>query len=82
MLTAAAPFNVVVAHGFEALQTAAAPFGGDSCKAGLLIVLTATPLTCDVHPTPKGRDLLAGAVVDAIAGTCPAADPIGCLNRA
>jgi lysophospholipase L1-like esterase len=81
MLTAAAPFHVVIAHGFEALQAAAAPFGGDSCKAGLLIVLSTSPLVCDVHPTPKGRDLLAGAVVAAVAGTCPAADPIGCLNR-
>jgi lysophospholipase L1-like esterase len=82
MLTAGAQFGITVAHGFEAWQVAAAPFGGDSCKAGLLIVTNASPLTCDVHPTPKGRDLLAGAVVDAIAGTCPAADPTGCLNRA
>ena len=82
MLTAAAPFNVVVAHGFEALQGAAQPFGGDSCKAGLLIVLSTSPLTCDVHPTPKGRDLLAGAVVDAVAASCPAASAKGCLNRA
>ena len=82
MLTAGAPFGIVVAHGFEALQAAAAPFNGDSCAAGLL--LPAFPLGtpgCDVHPTPKGRDLLAGAVIDAIAGTCPAANPIGCLNR-
>jgi lysophospholipase L1-like esterase len=82
MLTAAAPFHVVVAHGYEALEAAAAPFNGDSCAAGLL--LPAAPLGtpgCDVHPTPKGRDLLAGAVIDAIAGTCPAADAIGCLNR-
>ena len=81
MLTAAAPFHVTVAKGFEAFGAAAAPFGGDSCKAGLLIVLPVTPLTCDVHPTPKGRDLLAGAVVDAVASSCPAQDPIGCLNR-
>jgi hypothetical protein len=81
MLTAGAPFGITVAKGFEAFQAAAAPFGGDSCKAGLLIVLNTSPLTCDVHPTPKGRDLLAGAVVDAIAGSCPAASPIGCLNR-
>jgi lysophospholipase L1-like esterase len=82
MLTAAAPFHAVIAHGFEALRDAAAPFGGDSCAAGLLIVTSTLPLVCDVHPTPKGRNLLAGAVIDAIAGTCPAADPIGCLNRA
>lgn len=81
MLTAGAPFGVVEAKGFEALQAAAAPFGGDSCAAGLLIVTSTSPLVCDVHPTPKGRDLLAGAVIDAIAGTCPAADAKGCLNR-
>jgi lysophospholipase L1-like esterase len=83
MLTAAAagPFHVVVAHGFEAWKAAATPFGGDSCKAGLLIVTSTSPLICDVHPTPKGRDLLAGAVVDAVAGTCPAEDAIGCLDR-
>jgi lysophospholipase L1-like esterase len=82
MLTAGAPFGIVEAKGFEALQSAAAPFGGDSCKAGLLIVVSASPLICDVHPTPKGRDLLAGAVIDAIVGSCPAADAKGCLNRA
>lgn len=81
MLTAGAPFGIVEAKGFEAFQAAATPFGGDSCKAGLLIQLSASPLTCDVHPTPRGRDLLAGAVIDAIAGSCPAADPLGCLNR-
>jgi lysophospholipase L1-like esterase len=81
MLTAGAPFGITVAKGFEAFGSAAAPFGGDSCKAGLLIVLNPSPLSCDVHPTPKGRDLLAGAIVDAIAGTCPAASAIGCLNR-
>jgi hypothetical protein len=81
MLTAGAPFGITVADGFGAFQAAAAPFGGDSCKAGLLIVLSTSPLTCDVHPTPKGRDLLAGAVVAAVADSCPAADPIGCLDR-
>lgn len=49
-----------VADGFTAFAVAAAPFGGDSCAAGLLIRLTAT--TCDVHPSPAGRDLLANAV--------------------
>ncbi|HKV87733.1 MAG TPA: GDSL-type esterase/lipase family protein [Candidatus Dormibacteraeota bacterium] len=66
MITAATPFKVRFASGFDAFQAAAAPFGGDSCKAGLLIVVKASPLTCDVHPTPAGRDLLAGAVVKAV----------------
>jgi lysophospholipase L1-like esterase len=83
MITASAGFHVQIADGFGAFQAVAAPFGGDSCKAGLLIVtsLPGQPLACDVHPTPVGRDLLAGAVVNAIAASCPASDPIGCLDR-
>lgn len=81
MITASAGFNVQIADGFAALAGAAAPFGGDSCKAGLLIVTSASPLVCDVHPTPAGRDLLAGAVVKAVADSCPAGSAIGCLDR-
>lgn len=81
MLTAAAPFDVKVAKGYEAFQAAAASAGGDSCAAGLLIVVSTSPLACDVHPTPTGRDLLAGAVVKAVADSCPAQSAIGCLNR-
>jgi lysophospholipase L1-like esterase len=66
MITAATPFHVLFADGFNAFKAAAAPFGGDSCKAGLLIVTSTSPLTCDVHPTPAGRDLLAGAVLKAV----------------
>jgi lysophospholipase L1-like esterase len=68
MITAATPFHVRFASGFDAFKAAAAPFGGDSCKAGLLIVVNTSPLTCDVHPTPAGRDLLARAVVKAALG--------------
>ncbi len=42
-------FDGKVADGFGELQAAAAPFGGDTCAAGLLIHLT--PSTCDVHLT-------------------------------
>jgi lysophospholipase L1-like esterase len=49
-----------VANGYAAFEGAAAPFGGSSCAAGLLIRLTST--TCDDHPSPKGRDLLAAAI--------------------
>ena len=79
MITAAAGYGVLIASGFDAFAPVAATAGGDSCAAGLLIRLSAT--TCDVHPTPLGRDLLAGAVIDAIAASCPAASPIGCLDR-
>lgn len=68
MITAGKHFQVRFASGFDAFQAAAAPFGGDSCKAGLLIVTKASPLTCDVHPTPAGRDLLAKAVIEAAEG--------------
>ena len=56
-------FGGTVADGFGEFQQAAAPFGGDSCAAGLLIHLT--PTTCDVHPSPAGAALLAVAVRDA-----------------
>lgn len=53
-------FGGQVADGFGAFGAVAAGFGGDSCAAGLLIRLT--PTTCDIHPSPKGRDVLAGAI--------------------
>lgn len=53
----------VVADGFAAFQPLALAAGGSSCAAGLLIQLA--PGQCDVHPSPKGRDLLAAAVVKA-----------------
>jgi lysophospholipase L1-like esterase len=56
-------FGGRVADGFTAFQTAAAPFGGDSCAAGLLIHRTAT--SCDIHPSPAGAALLADAIVRA-----------------
>jgi hypothetical protein len=51
-----------VANGFAAFAAASATQGGDTCAAGLRIVLTVSPLTCDVHPSPLGRDVLAGAI--------------------
>jgi hypothetical protein len=56
-------FGGRVADGFGAFATAAAASGGSSCAAGLLIHLSAT--TCDVHPSPAGAALLAGALHDA-----------------
>jgi lysophospholipase L1-like esterase len=64
MTAAAAGHNVLIASGFDAWAPVAATAGGNSCAAGLLIRLTAT--SCDVHPTPKGRDLLAQAVLKAL----------------
>ncbi len=56
----------IVADGFGAFKAASTAFGGDSCAAGLLIVLSSSPLACDVHPSPAGRDLLAQAIVNVL----------------
>jgi lysophospholipase L1-like esterase len=53
-------FGGKVADGFGTFAKAAAPYGGDTCAAGLLIRLTTT--TCDIHPSPAGADLLASAL--------------------
>jgi lysophospholipase L1-like esterase len=49
-----------VADGFGAFRAIAANSGGDTCAAGLLIRLT--PASCDIHPSPLGRDTLALAI--------------------
>ena len=56
----------IVADGFGAFAAASAATGGDACAAGLLIAVSAAPLTCDSHPSPAGRDLMARAIVDAL----------------
>jgi hypothetical protein len=56
----------VVADGFSAFEAAAAAYGGDTCTAGLRIVVSSSPLICDIHPSPAGRDLLAQAIVSAL----------------
>jgi hypothetical protein len=45
-------FDGRVADGVTAFRTAVAPFGGDSCAAGLLIRLT--PTSCNIHPLAGG----------------------------
>jgi lysophospholipase L1-like esterase len=52
-----------VADGFGAFKLIAAKSSGDACAAGLLIKLPDG--TCDIHPSPKGRDTLAAAVLGA-----------------
>jgi lysophospholipase L1-like esterase len=54
----------IVASGFDAFEARALAHDGSSCAAGLLIVLS--PGNCDVHPSPQGRNALAGAVVRAV----------------
>ncbi len=53
-------FGGKVADGFGRFAAATAPFGGDTCAAGLLIRLPTN--TCDIHPSPAGAALLASAV--------------------
>lgn len=80
MEAAAAANGALIADGFTAWEaTAFARGAGDSCAAGLLISLPTGG--CDVHPTPLGRDLLAGAVLQTIAASCPAHDATACLGR-
>jgi len=58
-----AAFGGVVADGFGTFRFFANKAGGDSCAAGLLIKLP--DATCDIHPSQKGRDILAVSVVAA-----------------
>ena len=56
----------IVANGFEAFADASALFNGDTCAAGLRIQLTPPPnQTCDIHPTPLGRRILARTILEA-----------------
>lgn len=67
MMQVGSLFDVVFADEFAAFQAFTAAFpgaNGDPCKAGLLIHLT--PTTCDVHPSPVGRNLLALTIEAAI----------------
>ena len=66
MTAVGSAFHTIYADGFTAFQIAATPFGGDVCKAGLLIRLDAN--TCDIHPSPLGRNLLAATVIVATLG--------------
>ena len=60
-------FGGHVADGFGAFAAASAAFGGDACAAGLLNPLPPQLGTgCDVHPSARGRQVLAGAVLRAL----------------
>jgi lysophospholipase L1-like esterase len=56
--------NIVVASGFNAFERASVRYGGDPCKAGLLIPLPTGG--CNIHPSPEGHLLLAAAIARAI----------------
>lgn len=76
MEAAAAAHGALVASGLDAW--AAKAHGGSSCTAGLLIRLP--DRTCDVHPSPLGRNLLAAKVMSTIAASCPAHNAKRCLG--
>ena len=81
MVGAATANGDLIADGLGAWAHAASLAGGDSCAAGLLIPTPLDPTSpCDVHPTPKGRDLLANAVIQTIAASCPAHNAQECLK--
>jgi lysophospholipase L1-like esterase len=54
----------ILADGFSAFEGPSLAFGGDPCAAGLLIKLPDG--TCNIHPSPAGQKLLAGAIATAI----------------
>jgi lysophospholipase L1-like esterase len=56
----------IVADGFDAFAAAALPYGGNPCAAGLLLVKSASPLTCDDHPSAAGHQLLAQTIVETL----------------
>jgi lysophospholipase L1-like esterase len=58
--TEAARHGARTADGFAAFKAASAGSGGRPCAAGLLIRLSNGG--CDVHPSPAGAQVLAGAV--------------------
>ena len=78
MSAAATASGVLIASGFTAWQPFTAAFSGSSCNAGLLI--RTSPTGCDIHPSPKGRDLLARAITQTIANSCPEHDAQDCLE--
>jgi len=59
-------FHGDVASGFRAFRKDARQYDGDSCAAGLLIVLSESPRTCDFHPSPAGRDVLVRTMRNAL----------------
>ena len=72
MVRASRGFHVLVASGFRSYIPDAMVHDGNSCTAGLLIVVppgssaTREFQDCNGHPSPRGRDLLAGTVLWAI----------------
>ena len=60
--------GAIVADAFTAFEQAAASAGGKTCEAGLLNTTPGNQLTCDVHPSQSGQQLLAQTVETAYGG--------------
>jgi len=58
-------FGGLVADGFTAFEGPSQADGGSPCAAGLLIKLPDG--TCNIHPSPKGHELLAQAIEKVLA---------------
>jgi lysophospholipase L1-like esterase len=75
LAVAASANGAVVADAFTSFQKAASTSfaGGNTCKAGLLNVNPSDPtqMSCDVHPSQSGQQLLA----DTVEATYRAASP-------
>ena len=73
------PFGVIVAHGFGAFGAASATMGGNVCKAGLLIPVASStnPPGCNIHPSLKGHQVLAGAILAALNSNGPISGTLG-----
>ncbi len=60
----ASPFDVTVADLYPLFEHLAAPFGGNTCAAGVLVKLSNG--TCDTHPNLLGQALIASAVIQVL----------------
>ncbi|MBI4908101.1 MAG: hypothetical protein HY820_31035 [Acidobacteria bacterium] len=58
-------FEAEFADGFTAFQKASESFGGNPCKAHLLVPLSLDLSVCDVHPSRIGQAVLAATVLEA-----------------
>ena len=61
--------GAIVADAFTAFAHAAAAAAGKTCAAGLLNTTPGNQMTCDVHPSQSGAELLAQSVVAAYQGS-------------
>jgi lysophospholipase L1-like esterase len=57
-------YGARLADGSAAFRAAAAPYGGNTCAAGLRVKLASGG--CDLHPSARGAQVLATAVQDAL----------------